>query len=887
MATSLVFVSVPVLARRKAREAESAETAPGAKAAAENSGAGSSSSSAKRVSLPTSRKRRSSLTSAAAPALPATVEAPAKASEVSLVNEDGGGSEDEAPSQLKNVANEVRDFLRVNASELNFIAEVPFLNGATRWALFLFLCKTESAEQMLVRLNNRGVGNVKDGLGMVLFSPIQLSRISTTLSPKDPKAQPPTATATATAAAAAAAAASSTSAASASVPTSASTNSLVGMATSEQAPGKSSQDPAGPTKKSEIGTANAGPRPGATGAGAAATAATKVQTNQGQAAGAGSKVDRPPSPSFHIAPTSSENVGVANALRAAVQAGFISPSELEGSQVRGIVTQRQDTDTGASTGGLSNASQTPRTPADPLPLSPGDETASSMSSTSSGDEEDMAEKVANEANLQNGPAEEEGAVPTAIPEDQRKAQDGPQAQPELFEEDEVYESDSESPDDVIVVEPRATAKNHLESIINRFGETIKSRVAVDSVVELVNASSEFSFDYVVLVVVASALACIGLVTNNVVIIVASMLVSPLMGPILGVTFGWTLWDWHMIRTGLFSELAGLLLCILVGFIGGLCAIPFAQESLPTEEMWSRAYGTAVLVGISIAIPSGVGVALSVLGNNTSSLVGVAISASLLPPAVNTGTLLAMAILANTKYLDLEKIEINTLIGENNTDWEAVTMHTILAGAGWSLLLTLANIACIWVAGILMFKLKEVVPLDHKSAFWTDDVPNTRAYNGVLRRNDPEATELRKRVADYLKRQDSEIPNSNSLGPTATLQAFRAQPHRRNVFDEDFFRPEGASPTVPHTPLSPGRSHRTVPHVRFATIGRSARHLLHRRSPSTGSRDRASSAHLRALAEDQFDLEESAMDEPRAHSALHKTMASAPAIDVHGDRDGDL
>lgn len=39
-------------------------------------------------------------------------------------------------------------------------------------------------------------------------------------------------------------------------------------------------------------------------------------------------------------------------------------------------------------------------------------------------------------------------------------------------------------------------------------------------------------------------------------------------------------------------------------------------------------------GLLIALASGIGVALSVLGGNAGSLVGVAISASLLPPAVN-------------------------------------------------------------------------------------------------------------------------------------------------------------------------------------------------------------------------------------------------------------
>jgi uncharacterized membrane protein len=55
-------------------------------------------------------------------------------------------------------------------------------------------------------------------------------------------------------------------------------------------------------------------------------------------------------------------------------------------------------------------------------------------------------------------------------------------------------------------------------------------------------------------------------------------------------------------------------------------------------------------GALIAIPSGIGVALSILGDNTSSLVGVAISASLLPPAVNTGMLVALAIFVRVRAL---------------------------------------------------------------------------------------------------------------------------------------------------------------------------------------------------------------------------------------------
>lgn len=60
------------------------------------------------------------------------------------------------------------------------------------------------------------------------------------------------------------------------------------------------------------------------------------------------------------------------------------------------------------------------------------------------------------------------------------------------------------------------------------------------------------------------------------------------------------------------------------------------------DLSTRGTSEGLLIGLGIAIPSGIGVALSVLGNNTGSLVGVAISAALLPPAVNCGLLWGFA-----------------------------------------------------------------------------------------------------------------------------------------------------------------------------------------------------------------------------------------------------
>lgn len=71
---------------------------------------------------------------------------------------------------------------------------------------------------------------------------------------------------------------------------------------------------------------------------------------------------------------------------------------------------------------------------------------------------------------------------------------------------------------------------------------------------------------------------------------------------------------------------------------GLCFAPYGEDlEWPTNEMESRGYASSLIIGLLIAIPSGVGVALSVVSSNTGGLVGVAISASLFPPAVNAGT----------------------------------------------------------------------------------------------------------------------------------------------------------------------------------------------------------------------------------------------------------
>jgi uncharacterized membrane protein len=79
--------------------------------------------------------------------------------------------------------------------------------------------------------------------------------------------------------------------------------------------------------------------------------------------------------------------------------------------------------------------------------------------------------------------------------------------------------------------------------------------------------------------------------------------------------------------------------MLIGFAAapffGPGGFSFAQE-LHSFEMESRGTASSFLGGLMTALPSGLGVSLGITGGGTNALVGVAISAALLPPIVNAG-----------------------------------------------------------------------------------------------------------------------------------------------------------------------------------------------------------------------------------------------------------
>uniref|UniRef100_A0A6P4ER69 Uncharacterized protein LOC108042124 n=1 Tax=Drosophila rhopaloa TaxID=1041015 RepID=A0A6P4ER69_DRORH len=259
-----------------------------------------------------------------------------------------------------------------------------------------------------------------------------------------------------------------------------------------------------------------------------------------------------------------------------------------------------------------------------------------------------------------------------------------------------------------------------------FMDSVRCRLNVNQVVRQVRRDATLTFDFVVLLMAAALLSCVGLVENSFLFLSSSMLISPLMGPIIAAIFGSVIGDRELRWLGLKNELLGIAVSVAIGFFFGaiVCGFGhfFAISTGLTEEIVSRCDTHSLAIGVCTALASGAAGAIAVLGGNTGSLVGVAISASLLPPAVNAGLLWALAI--GCHFLPADHELLTSL--EKHRAYSAQLSVELLVCAAVSMALTLLNIVCVWVMGVVVLRIKEVAPaVQRHQQFWRHDVRTAR------------------------------------------------------------------------------------------------------------------------------------------------------------------
>lgn len=155
--------------------------------------------------------------------------------------------------------------------------------------------------------------------------------------------------------------------------------------------------------------------------------------------------------------------------------------------------------------------------------------------------------------------------------------------------------------------------------------------------------SDLDFSFILLVLLSSVIATLGLLMNSPATIIGAMLVAPLMSPIIGLGLGSIRGDDRLLRDATKALLQGAVMAILIASFLAMSnrLIPFAPltpDQLPSEVI-ARTRPTPMDLGVAVAGGLAAAFALA-MPNISAALPGVAIATALLPPLSVVGIGLA-------------------------------------------------------------------------------------------------------------------------------------------------------------------------------------------------------------------------------------------------------
>jgi uncharacterized hydrophobic protein (TIGR00271 family) len=150
------------------------------------------------------------------------------------------------------------------------------------------------------------------------------------------------------------------------------------------------------------------------------------------------------------------------------------------------------------------------------------------------------------------------------------------------------------------------------------------------VVEKVHEDSGWSPRYVFMTLMSAGIAVLGLLLSSPAVVIGAMLISPLMGPIIGLGFAIATFDSAEIRRCGFALAAGTLVAVL--FCAFIVMISPLQNV--TAEIASRTRPN--LFDLMIALFSALAGAYAMIRGREGTIVGVAIATALMPPLAVIG-----------------------------------------------------------------------------------------------------------------------------------------------------------------------------------------------------------------------------------------------------------
>jgi uncharacterized hydrophobic protein (TIGR00341 family) len=154
-------------------------------------------------------------------------------------------------------------------------------------------------------------------------------------------------------------------------------------------------------------------------------------------------------------------------------------------------------------------------------------------------------------------------------------------------------------------------------------------ISRDELIDELQEGISLGFNYFAFVLISVLVAIVGLVQDNIAVIVGAMVLAPLLTPNVALALATTLGDPKLARQALTAGTLGAGLALLVAMVVG-----FLGLSLDSQQLLVR---TEIRVGdVLVALAAGAAGVLALTGGASSSLIGVMVAVALMPPLVAAG-----------------------------------------------------------------------------------------------------------------------------------------------------------------------------------------------------------------------------------------------------------
>jgi uncharacterized hydrophobic protein (TIGR00271 family) len=151
-----------------------------------------------------------------------------------------------------------------------------------------------------------------------------------------------------------------------------------------------------------------------------------------------------------------------------------------------------------------------------------------------------------------------------------------------------------------------------------------------AVIAKVDDEASLTPRYAFMILMSAGIAVLGLLLSSPAVVIGAMLISPLMGPIIGLGFGMAIVDGNEIRRTALTLAAGVLIAVLFAAL----VVFFSPIKDITPEIAARTRPN--LFDLLVALFSALAGAYAMIRGREGTIVGVAIATALMPPLATVG-----------------------------------------------------------------------------------------------------------------------------------------------------------------------------------------------------------------------------------------------------------